>query len=93
MLEADDKLEFKIFTLASPYRVVIDLPEVSWRLPPKAGKTGRGLIEGFRFGLFAPGKSRIVLDMRAPVEIKKSFMLEPAGGYRYRLVVDLKKVS
>ena len=34
VLEADEKLKFRIFTLASPYRVVIDLPEVAWRLLP-----------------------------------------------------------
>lgn len=93
VLEADKKLKFRIFTLASPYRVVIDLPEVAWRLLPGAGSTGRGLIEGFRFGLFAPGKSRVVLDMRAPVGIKRSFMLDPADGYGYRVVLDLTKVS
>ena len=93
VLEADEKLKFRIFTLASPYRVVIDLPEVAWRLLPGAGGTGRGLIEGFRFGLFAPGKSRVVLDMRAPVGIKKSFMLDPADGHGYRVVLDLTKVS
>ena len=93
VIEADEKLEFRIFTLASPYRVVIDLPEVAWRLLPGAGGTGRGLIEGFRFGLFAPGKSRVVLDMRAPVGIKRSFMLDPADGHGYRVVLDLTKVS
>jgi N-acetylmuramoyl-L-alanine amidase len=51
------------------------------------------LIEGIRFGLFQPGTSRMVLDMRAPVGVKKSFMLEPADGHGYRLVVDLEKVK
>jgi N-acetylmuramoyl-L-alanine amidase len=93
VIEADKKLKYRIFTLASPYRVVIDLAEVSWRLLPDAGGTGRGLIEGFRFGLFAPGKSRVVIDVRAPVGIKKSFMLDPADGRGYRVVLDLTKVS
>ncbi|MCH9051463.1 MAG: N-acetylmuramoyl-L-alanine amidase [Proteobacteria bacterium] len=93
VIEADKKLKYRIFTLASPYRVVIDLPEVAWRLLPGAGGTGRGLIEGFRFGLFAPGKSRVVIDMRAPVGIKRSFMLDPADGRGYRVVLDLTKVS
>ena len=93
VIEADKKLKYRIFTLASPYRVVIDLPEVVWRLLPGAGGTGRGLIEGFRFGLFAPGKSRVVIDMRAPVGIKRSFMLDPADGRGYRVVLDLTKVS
>ena len=93
VLEATERLEAEVFTLASPYRVVIDLPEVSWRLPEGVGKTGAGLIENFRYGLFAPGKSRVVLDVKAPVAVKKSFILAPNGGYRYRLVLDLERVS
>ncbi|MEE8280016.1 MAG: N-acetylmuramoyl-L-alanine amidase [Alphaproteobacteria bacterium] len=93
VLEATERLEAEVFTLASPYRVVIDLPEVSWRLPDGVGKTGAGLIENFRYGLFAPGKSRVVLDVKAPVAVKKSFILAPNGGYRYRLVLDLERVS
>src|SRR5262245_20319398 len=32
------------FTLADPYRVVIDLPQVSFQFPPKTGESGRGLV-------------------------------------------------
>ncbi len=93
VLEATERLEAEIFTLASPYRVVIDLPEVSWRLPDGVGDAGVGLIENFRYGLFAPGKSRVVLDVKAPVAVRNSFILAPKGGYLYRFVLDLEKVS
>ncbi|MFD1701850.1 N-acetylmuramoyl-L-alanine amidase [Methylopila henanensis] len=77
------------FVLADPYRVVIDLPEVSFRLPDKAGEQGRGLISAYRFGVFAPGRSRIVVDVRKPVAIDKAFVLEPVEGQPARLVLDL----
>ncbi len=93
VLEATERLEAEVFTLASPYRVVIDLPEVSWRLPDGVGDAGVGLIENFRYGLFAPGKSRVVLDVKAPVAVRNSFILAPKGGYLYRFVLDLEKVS
>ncbi len=32
VLDLTGALEYSIFTLADPYRVVIDLPEVEWRL-------------------------------------------------------------
>src|SRR5262245_46494962 len=37
------KIELRAFTLANPYRVVIDLPQVTFALPDKSGETGRGL--------------------------------------------------
>lgn len=79
----------KAFTLADPYRVVVDLPEVTFRLPEKAGREGRGLISAYRFGVLAPGRSRIVVDVKRPVAIDKAFVLDPVEGQPARLVLDL----
>lgn len=79
----------RAFTLADPYRVVIDLPEVAFRLPENAGREGRGLISAYRFGVLAPGRSRIVVDVKKPVAIDKAFVLEPVEGQPARLVLDL----
>lgn len=79
----------KAFTLADPYRVVIDLPEVAFQLPEKAGQEGRGLISAYRFGIFAPGRSRIVVDVKRPVAIDKAFVLDAVDGQPARLVLDL----
>jgi N-acetylmuramoyl-L-alanine amidase len=77
------------FILADPYRVVVDLPQVAFRLPAKAGEKGRGLIKAFRYGLVMPGGSRIVLDLAGPARIEKAFSLEAAEGQPARLVLDL----
>jgi N-acetylmuramoyl-L-alanine amidase len=79
----------RAFTLADPYRVVIDLPDVAFRLPETAGREGRGLISAFRFGMLAPGRSRIVVDVKKPVAIDKAFVLDPVDGQPARLVLDL----
>jgi N-acetylmuramoyl-L-alanine amidase len=68
---------------------VIDLPQVSFQLPPKAGERGRGLVKAFRFGLVMPGGSRIVLDVTGPVRVEKAFVLDPSDGQPARLVLDL----
>jgi N-acetylmuramoyl-L-alanine amidase len=81
------------FTLADPYRVVIDLSQVIFQLPSKAGEEGRGLIKAYRFGLVMPGGSRIVIDVTRPVRIEKAFVLEPVDGQPARLVVDLTAVD
>jgi N-acetylmuramoyl-L-alanine amidase len=69
--------------------VVVDIPQVTFRLPPKTGETGRGLIKAFRFGLVMPGGSRIVFDAVKPVRVDKAFVVDPADGAPARLVLDL----
>ncbi len=89
VMDFTDKVELATFTLADPYRVVVDLPQVVFRLPPKAGEHGRGLIKAFRYGLIMRGGSRIVLDTEGPVRIGKAFVLAPSSGQPARLVIDL----
>ena len=84
---------FRVFTLDEPYRVVIDLPELEWRPPPGALSEGAGLIAAMRFGLFAPGTSRVVLDVSSPIQVKSVFTMPPSAGQGHRLVVDIKAVS
>lgn len=93
VFDLTDKVAFKVFTLAKPYRVVIDLPEVGWRLPPRPLPVNIGILQKLRYGLFQPGVSRIVLDVDKPPSIEKSFILNPEGKNSYRLVIDLGMAS
>ncbi len=86
-------VDFRVFTLGNPYRVVVDLPEVNFQMPPQLGTRGRGLISGFRYGLFSPGKSRIVIDVVKPVAVEKALLQEAASGNPARLVIDLAAIT
>jgi len=83
------KVDVHVFALASPYRVIVDAPDVDFQMPEGIGKEKRGLITAYRYGLFAPGKSRIVIDVGGPFLIDKAFVLEPRDDQPARLVVDL----
>src|SRR5690606_2575334 len=63
-------VEAKAFLLERPDRVIIDLPEVNFQLPANAGRKGAGLVASYRFGLFAPGRSRIVIDLAQPALVE-----------------------
>jgi len=89
VMDFSQKVDLRAFTLADPYRVVIDLPQVTFNLPPKTGETGRGLVKAFRYGLVMQGGSRIVMDVGKPVRIDKAFVIDAAAGQPARLVVDL----
>ncbi|PZA11849.1 N-acetylmuramoyl-L-alanine amidase [Rhodopseudomonas palustris] len=93
IVDFDQKVPLRAFALADPYRVVIDLPQINFRLPKGAGEDGRGLIKAFRYGLVMPGGSRIVLDLTGPVKIAKTEMLDPANGQPARLVIDLETID
>jgi N-acetylmuramoyl-L-alanine amidase len=92
VLDLSAPVAFFVFTLADPYRVVVDLPEVDWRLDPRQTPTSR-LISGFRYGLFKPGTARVVLDVAKPATVARSFVLPPGDGRGHRLVLDLVPVS
>ena len=83
------KIEVHAFTLADPYRVVLDVPQVTFRLPPSAGDSGRGLVKAFRFGLVMQGGSRLVLDVTKPVRIDEVSVTDAAAGAPARLILDL----
>jgi N-acetylmuramoyl-L-alanine amidase len=89
VLDLTRKIDLRAFTLADPYRVVVDIPQVTFKLPARAGETGRGLVKAYRFGLVMQGGSRIVLDLAKPVRIDKAFVLDAAEGQPARLVLDL----
>ncbi len=93
VMDLSRKIDLHVFTLADPYRVVLDIPEVTFQLPPKAGEQGRGLIKAFRFGLVMPGGSRMVFDLRKPVRVDKAFVIAAAHGSPARLVLDLVRTD
>ena len=93
----------RAYVLGRPDRVVVDLPEINFQLDPAIGRSPRqggekggralgGLVESFRFGLFAPGKSRIVVDLARPAQIVRVGMERTAKGSP-RLVLELARAS
>lgn len=89
VMDLDRKIDLHVFTLADPYRLVLDIPQVTFQLPPHAGESGRGLIKAFRFGLVMPGGSRMVFDLAKPARVDKAFVVAAAPGVPARLVLDL----
>lgn len=93
ILDLDKTIPFRAFALSDPYRLVIDIPQVDFRLPPGTGVAGRGLVKAFRYGLVMPGGSRIVFDLTGPARITNSTMLDSANGQPPRLVLELEETD
>jgi N-acetylmuramoyl-L-alanine amidase len=89
VVDLSRKVELHAFTLSDPYRVIVDMPELTFDLPATSGKRGRGLVNAFRYGLFSRDKARMVLDTTGPVLIDKAFVLDETEDQPARLVIDL----
>jgi N-acetylmuramoyl-L-alanine amidase len=81
------------FVLERPDRVVVELPEVNFQLGGEPGKRRGGVISSVRCGLFAPGRSRIVVDLTGPALVSR-VETRPAGiADANLLVVELTRTD
>jgi N-acetylmuramoyl-L-alanine amidase len=92
VVDLEKSPQYGVLRLSNPYRLVVDLPDVDFKDASRPG-SGRGLVSDYRYGLIAPGKARIVLDLSGPVEVVNTFVLDPLGSEPARLVVDLVPTS
>jgi N-acetylmuramoyl-L-alanine amidase len=89
VVETSDPVDVRVFTLANPDRVVIDMPEALWRVRDADRPSGRGAIKDYRFGIFRAGNSRFVIDLARPAKPGEPVVLPPRDDHGYRTVVDL----
>ena len=76
----------RLFTLADPDRLVIDLPGTDPAVGVGPESFASGPVAGIRYGRQADGALRVVVDLRRAVSPSFRFVPRPAGQ---RLVVDL----
>lgn len=93
VLDLDRKVPVNAFVLADPNRVVLDVPQIAFRMPSGTGEAGRGLVKAFRYGLVMPGGSRIVMDLAEPARIEKAYSVDAENGQPARLIVELAAVN
>jgi N-acetylmuramoyl-L-alanine amidase len=87
VVELSRDVPFHYLTLDGPPRLAIDLPEVAWLVPESEGMRQIG-VNGYRFGRFRPGVSRLVVDVAEPFAVQRVFEL-PATPSGHRIVFDL----
>jgi N-acetylmuramoyl-L-alanine amidase len=80
--------EHNLFTLADPYRVVIDIKDTRKSDAIAISRRTTNLMSGLRSASKGSGRLRVVLDLQGKVR-PRSFALKPDGKSGHRLVVDL----
>jgi N-acetylmuramoyl-L-alanine amidase len=102
IFDLTERVDARAFPLANPDRIVVDLPEIAFHvpalLPPSAaGRRGRGgnaptvsgLALSYRFGQFAPGHSRVIIDLSAPARIVRAETQPATETLPPQLVIEL----
>ncbi|TAK44428.1 MAG: N-acetylmuramoyl-L-alanine amidase [Betaproteobacteria bacterium] len=91
-IESKSRLEYTLFTVKDPERLVLDLETASLgaALAELHGKVVADdpYIEKLRVGRNRPGVVRVVLDLKTEVSAQ-AFSLKPVAGYEHRLVLDI----
>ena len=92
VFDTSGTVKHKIFSLANPHRVVIDVPSANASKTLVAAKNQSGLVQGIRTARKDKDTLRIVLDLTQGAK-PKSFSLKPNETYGHRLVVDLYELG
>jgi N-acetylmuramoyl-L-alanine amidase len=91
VLVASRETETTSFVLEGPDRVVVEMPGLHCKLPPEASRRRGGLVAGLRCGLFALGRTRLVVDLAAPAAIVRlAWEPGPVPGITH-LVLELAR--
>ena len=96
VFDLSDPVAVRATLTEKPDRLIVDLPEVNFRIDATSGELGTGgtgVVRAFRFGLFAPGKSRIVVDLSAPSTLRRAEVASIAGGDPSRLMIELARTD
>ena len=87
-------VEANAYTLSSPDRIVIDLPEVVFQIPARGSEPDAGAdsgpVKAFRFGLLSPGRSRIVVDLNRPACPDVASKPVASNAEASRLTIEIK---
>ncbi len=89
LIDLNQRAPYSYLLLPNPPRLAFDLPEVSWLVPSSRGERPAGMVKGFRFGLFRPGTSRLVLDLAGPFDVSRMLELAANDASGFRIVAEL----
>lgn len=93
VVDMNRKSDYRVFMLADPPRLVIDLENADWRIPRTQPVRRGDVLKSYRSGDLDDGLTRIVFDLKQTAVIDAAFALDRSGTSRDRVVVDVRPAS
>ncbi|MEM9601915.1 MAG: N-acetylmuramoyl-L-alanine amidase [Pseudomonadota bacterium] len=92
VLDLDRAVRQKNFSLSSPHRVVVDLPDTDIARALSSSFGNDPLLKSLRSGVRDTGELRLVIETHAAAEAKTTY-LKPGNGKHHRIVLDIAPVG
>ena len=90
----DKSIEYQVFSLSNPNRVVVDMASTKMQLPPQPEENiAVGLVRSFEAGQSGPGKTRVVITVTQPVVVESAKVEKSKDGKGHRLALDIVPVE
>ena len=86
VFDLDKSVNYRVFVLDSPKRLVIDLDDAEIKNNYPAPKNQ--VVQQTRVGKLDGNNKRVVLDLKRAAVVKKAFILPPQSDKPWRFVVD-----
>lgn len=86
-------VETRSFALEGPDRIVIEAAGLNCQLPAETARQQLGLVQAFRCGFIAAGRSRLVVDLAAPALVTRLDIVEGKVAGASTLVLDLSRTD
>jgi N-acetylmuramoyl-L-alanine amidase len=88
------EVEYRVFSLSNPNRVIVDISETALQLPPQPEENiAVGLVRSFHAGRSGSGKSRVVIEVIRPVVVEGANIVASEDGKGHRLALDIVPVT
>lgn len=84
---------WRVFTVADPYRLVVDFREVDWTGATPTALDASERVKSVRVGSFRPGWSRLVAELAGPLAVDEASLAVPPDGGMAKLRLTLQEVD
>jgi len=92
VLELNGAASYRTFLLATPNRLVLDLPRAEWKIS-RTRMINNDYLAAYRSGDLDGGLTRVIFDLRQPLVVTNAFALPAESGAKDRVVIDLSPAS
>jgi len=92
VMEVSSGIDFKIRTLADPYRLAIDVAGLQWSVADQPSFPV-GLISNIQYKPQGTVKTDILFDLSGPARVANAFVLPATATTPTRLVIDLETTT
>lgn len=94
LIGLDQSVEFQVFSLSNPNRVIVELPTVAMKLPPPPRENEPvGLVRAFSAGEAGPGKTRVVISVTRAVVVESAKVEKARDGKGKLLALEIVQVE